>query len=103
PLSRRLRMGEPGEDKRSLRGAPEENRGLLRPVFYLSSALGEDIDDYIDSLIGGDVRFLFGNRKKVDRNYNYNDNSLLVKAIAEGYRGAFWDILRRIGPHSSIA
>jgi len=96
PLFRQLRMEGPGRDKGNLRGAVEENRGLLRPIFYLSSALGEDIDDYIDSLIGGDVRFLFGNRKKVDRNYNYNDNSVLVQAIAEGYRGAFWDILRRI-------
>jgi len=37
-------------------------------------------------------------RKRVDRNYNYNDNSTLAKAIAEGYRGAFGDILRRISP-----
>ncbi len=84
----------------NLQGSLEGNPGLLRPIFYLESELGEDIDDYIDGLIGDDRRFLFGNRKRVDRNYNYNDNSVLSKAIAEGYRGAFWDILRRISPDS---
>jgi hypothetical protein len=81
-----------------LHGAVEGNAGLLRPIFYLESELGEDIEDYIDRLIGNDRRFLFGNRKRVDRNYNYNDNNVLAKAIAQGYRGAFWDILRRISP-----
>ena len=79
-----------------LRGTVEANPGCLRPLFYLSADLGEDIDDYIDELIGSDERFLFGNRKRVDRNYNYNDNSVLAKAIADGHRGAFWDILKRI-------
>ena len=31
-----------------------------------------------------------------DSNYNYNDNLILVEAIRSGYRGAFWDILRRL-------
>jgi radical SAM superfamily enzyme YgiQ (UPF0313 family) len=86
------------KDNPCLHGPVEGNPELLRPVFYLESGLGEDIDDYLDRLIGDDRRFLFGNRKRVDRNYNYNDNSILAKAIAEGYRGAFWDILRRINP-----
>jgi tryptophan 2-C-methyltransferase len=80
----------------NLHGSVEENPELLRPIFYLESELGEDIEDYIDGQIGNDRRFLFGNRKRVDRNYNYNDNSILTKAIAQGYRGAFWDILRRV-------
>jgi len=91
----------PWRDNPNLHGAVEANSGCLRPVFYLSANLGEEVDDRIDELIGGDERFLFGNRKQVDRNYNYNDNSVLVKAISEGYRGAFWDILRRIGPARS--
>ena len=88
-----LRKGNP-----NLHGSVEGNPELLRPIFYLESELGEDIEDYIDGLIGNDRRFLFGNRKRVDRNYNYNDNSMLTKAIAQGYRGAFWDILRRSNP-----
>ncbi len=86
----------PWRENPHLRGAVEANPGCLRPLFYLSADLGEDVDDYLEGLIGGDERFLFGNRKRIDRNYNYNDNSVLVKAIAEGHRGAFWDILRRI-------
>jgi hypothetical protein len=86
------------KENSNLHGAVEGNAGLLRPIFYLESELGEDIEDYIDRLIGNDRRFLFGNRKRVDRNYNYNDNNVLAKAIAQGYRGAFWDILRRISP-----
>lgn len=100
-LFRQILAEGPWRPNPNLRGAVEGNPALLHPVFYLSSALGEDIDDYIDERIAGDNRFLFGNRKKLDRNYNYNDNSVLVKAIADGYRGAFWDILRRIGPNSS--
>ncbi len=82
----------------NLHGSVEVNPELLRPIFYLESGLGEDIEDYIDGLIGNDRRFFFGNRKRMDRNYNYNDNSVLARAIAQGYRGAFWDILRRISP-----
>jgi hypothetical protein len=33
----------------------------------------------------------------VERNYNYNENSRLMEAIQQGYRGAFWDILKRMG------
>ncbi len=98
PLFRQLRSRSPGLQNPNLQGAVEGNDGYLRPLFYLSSVLGEDIDDYLEGRIGGDVRFLFGNRNQVDRNYNYNDNSVLVTAIAEGYRGAFWDILRRMSP-----
>ena len=76
----------------------EKTPELLRPIFYLESELGEDIEDYLDGLIGNDRRSLFGNRKGVNRNYNYNDNCILAKAIAQGYRGAFWDVLRRINP-----
>ena len=95
-LFRQIREQGPWRENPHLQGAVEANAGCLRPLFYLSADLGEDIDDYIDELIGGDERFLFGNRKRADRNYNYNDNSVLVKAIADGHRGAFWDILRKI-------
>ena len=31
-----------------------------------------------------------------DRNYNYSGHDLLCDAIRRGYRGAYWDILRRL-------
>jgi radical SAM superfamily enzyme YgiQ (UPF0313 family) len=75
----------------------EKNESFLAPVFYLSSELGEDASRYLEGLIGGDERFLFMARDISNSNYNYNDNSVLVEAIRDGYRGAFWDILRRLG------
>jgi radical SAM superfamily enzyme YgiQ (UPF0313 family) len=73
----------------------ERNESFLAPAFYLSSELGEDVAAYLEGLIGGDERFMFMSGIAAGNNYNYNDNSLLVKAIKDGYRGAFWDILRR--------
>jgi len=58
--------------------------------------IGDEITSYVGKLINGDKRFFFASPEDVDQNYNYNDNSLLVNAIKRGYRGAFWDILRRI-------
>jgi hypothetical protein len=74
----------------------ERNESFLAPAFYLSSELGADVAVYLEGLIGGDERFMFMSGIAADSNYNYNNNSLLVKAIKDGYRGAFWDILRRL-------
>jgi hypothetical protein len=69
---------------------------LLRPVFFLSPALGEDVEGRILELIGGDERFFTAGLGDDDRDYNYSGHTLLVKAIGQGQRGAFWDILRRL-------
>jgi hypothetical protein len=69
---------------------------FFAPVFYLSSALGEDALGYLAGLIAGDERFFFMSGEVADQNYNYNENILLMNAIRDGYRGAFWDILRRL-------
>lgn len=72
----------------------DRNDNFLSPTFYLSPGLGENIDEYISNLIGGDERFFFS-AKKDSQNYNYNQNQVLINAIKKGYRGAYWDILRR--------
>jgi radical SAM superfamily enzyme YgiQ (UPF0313 family) len=79
-----------------LQGTIDENPNMLRPIFYLSHELGDDIASYIEELIKGDSRFFFVSKGQTPRNYNYNDNSQLMTAIKKGYRGAFWDILRRL-------
>lgn len=79
-----------------LRGHLRDNDDLLRPVFYVDAALGDDPCDIVINAIGGDERFFPPPRLKDARNYNYNDNRVLTDAIAAGHRGAFWDILRRI-------
>ncbi len=73
---------------------------LLKPTFYVSPALGERPARLICDLIAGDSRF-FGPTDDVetgdvpDSGYNYNENCVLTEAIAQGARGAYWDILRQ--------
>ena len=91
-----LRSG-PLEFNRNLHGAKDGNNSFFRPVFYLSADLGDEVPQYLDRLIDNDQRFLFMKPPRAgDMNYNYNDNSRLAEAISQGYRGAFWDILRRV-------
>jgi radical SAM superfamily enzyme YgiQ (UPF0313 family) len=74
----------------------ERDSSFLAPIFYLSAELGEDASRYLEKLIGGDERFMFMAGEASNTNYNYNANAVLVDAIRNGYRGAFWDILRRL-------
>lgn len=94
-LAKMILQQSPVESNPHLHG--ERNDSFLAPVFYLSSELGEDASRYLEGLIGGDERFMFMAGDASGSNYNYNDNSILVDAIKSGCRGAFWDILRRLG------
>ena len=84
------------EENRNLQGKVRGNSDFFEPVFYVSSKLGEDVDFYISGLISGDRRFFFATRNDQESGYNYNQNRVLVEAIQRGYRGAYWDILRRL-------
>ena len=86
----------------NLRGAVIGNENFFAPIFYLSAALGADAEAYLAELVNGDERFFIGSKEGVDKNYNYNENTRLVKAIKAGYRGAFWDILRRIAEKDEL-
>jgi len=97
-LAQMIHAGGPLDKNPNLRGNVSENDNFFAPIYYIASDLGEDVVAYLDHLIGGDQRFFFfGDTAEADKNYNYNDNTVLVDAINQGYRGAFWDILRRIG------
>ncbi len=80
----------------SLHGAIEDNDDFLKPVYFISPEVGLGVVDYISSLVEGDPRFLHASPDQVAGNYNYNDNSVLVQAIRSGYKGAYWDTLRRL-------
>ena len=77
---------------------------MLKPTFYVAPALGANPARLIRDLIAGDPRFFEpadpapaaaeGDDPYAD--YNYNENQALAAAIAEGARGAYWDILRRL-------
>ena len=67
------------------------------PLFYIDPAVAESGPELIAGLIGSDERFFFEcpTETAATRSYNYNENGPLQEALAAGYRGAFWDILRR--------
>ena len=70
------------------------------PLFFVEPKIAPFADELLEELIGDDRRFFF-NPSGPEKNYNYNDNQLLVDAIGEGYRGAYWDILRRCADGSA--
>ncbi len=84
------------EHNPNLRGAVTHNPDFTAPVFYLSEQLGEAPERYLSQLVAGDQRFFFPTAEAGAESYNYNDNQRLVDAIKQGYRGAYWDILRRL-------
>lgn len=95
-LGRMVLRGGLSESNPALYGRIADNEDLLYPVYYISPEVGLEIVDYISDLIQGDPRFFHASRDQLDGNYNYNENAVLVDAIRAGYRGAYWDILRRV-------
>ena len=95
-LGRMVRREGIAASNPSLHGRIGDNEDFLLPIYYISPKVGIEVVDNIADLIGGDQRFLYASMDQIDRNYNYNDNSVLVQAIRKGYRGAYWDILRRV-------
>jgi radical SAM superfamily enzyme YgiQ (UPF0313 family) len=96
PLARALQDRDPARGATGRNAGPDRNGALLRPAFYVSEHLGADIWSTVADLVGDDPRFFFANPAQPESNYNYNDNRLLVDAVAQGHRGAYWDILRRL-------
>lgn len=71
------------------------------PLFFIEPEIAPKVFDLLDEGIAGDRRFFFFDPSRPERNYNYNANQRLAEAIRQGYRGAYWDILRRIQDRSS--
>jgi len=70
--------------------------GLDDPLFFLEPGIESGVYDLMHELTDGDPRFLFYDPARPDRNYNYNNHERLADAIRAGYRGAYWDILRKL-------
>jgi radical SAM superfamily enzyme YgiQ (UPF0313 family) len=79
--------------KDNLYGDTSSDSNFLKTVFYISKKIGKDLVGYTNSLVSGDKRFFNGTSDEFDRNYNYNENLELQKAIKSGCRGAYWNIL----------
>ncbi len=92
------------EGERSIRRKYDAPVNLFKPTFYISATLGEHPAEMVRDLIDGDERFfepaieqaLESVEEDDASNYNYNENNLISKSIAQGARGAYWDILRRL-------
>ncbi len=91
PGTRLSRMVESG----SLREGITGGESIHDPLFFMEPKIKEDVFAFLDHLIGDDERFFFFDPDSPKRNYNYNANQRLAEAIEKGYRGAYWDILRR--------
>ncbi|OHD74230.1 MAG: hypothetical protein A2177_11875 [Spirochaetes bacterium RBG_13_68_11] len=96
PLADEVRRTGPMETNPALRGERLGNGQFLRPVFYLSPGLGPDPAALVRDAVGDDPRFFLPGGREEARDYNYNDNEILERAIRDGARGAYWDILRRM-------
>jgi tryptophan 2-C-methyltransferase len=96
-LARTVAREGPLEDNPNLRGHGGDGRDFFQPVFYIDRRLGSEPGALVASIIGDDARFFQPAAGIAKLDYNYNDNRPLVRAIAAGARGAFWDILRRLG------
>lgn len=100
-LAKILAASGPLSDNAAIWGRTTADEQLLEPVFYLAPDLGspQEAAGLVSKMIGGDERFFFGGTGD-DSDYSYDDNQVLVEAIAAGARGAYWDILRRLRPGS---
>jgi hypothetical protein len=83
--------------QKKLRAGLEGGDDASEPLFFIDPAVAPFASRVLDELIGDDPRFLFFDSDRPERDYNYNANQRLVDAIRKGYRGAYWDILRRYG------
>jgi radical SAM superfamily enzyme YgiQ (UPF0313 family) len=110
-LGVRLYPGTPIESMVAAEGPLENNLSvhrlypgpvdLLQPTFYISAALGRRPAALVRELIDDDPRFFpprdpaAGDPAQTPDDHNYNENQALAEAIANGARGAYWDILRK--------
>jgi tryptophan 2-C-methyltransferase len=102
PLASLLLAAGPLESNPNLRRRETGPVDLLQPTFYISTHLGCRPASLVRELIGDDPRFfppqedLSADHPPRQDGHNYNQNQVLLDAISSGYRGAYWDILRRM-------
>jgi len=95
PLEHELRSRVFSPTADFLYGKVKDNENFLQPVYYLAPGIGEDAYSYLNELIGDDPRFFSLADPRKDRDYSYTENQVLMEAIEQGHRGAFWHILKK--------
>jgi len=96
-LSRNPNLRRAGASASEHDHTADATAALLQPTFYISEALGENPAGLVKEIIAGDQRFFEPTEEQgMPENYNYNQNLLLIEAIKNGARGAYWDILQQM-------
>ena len=72
----------------------ETVKNALEPAVYFSPALGDDPIGLVRQCLGSSPRFLLLAGLGEQGSYNYVDDVWLSRAIENGARGAYWDIIR---------
>ena len=94
-----VRSEGPLESNPAIRRKYEGPYDFFKPTFYIARGLGPEPAGLIKDLIAGDPRFFEPTAETPEADatdHNYNDNSELTEAIANGARGAYWDILHQL-------
>jgi len=105
-MTRRIAAKQSLDNQPGIRRHYDGPIDLLKPTFYIAPALGERPAALVRELIAGDPRFFEPADDAPERSsqtdprtdYNYNENRALSDAIAQGSRGAYWDVLRKLRP-----
>ena len=100
-MARRVAAEGQMESNPAVRRNYDGSVDLFKPTYYVSAALGPRPASLVRDCIAGDARFFPPADEApagghADGDHNYNQNLPLVRAIAGGARGAYWDILRKL-------
>lgn len=96
PLWRLLGQGGQGGKGELDSGLRGDRSSKVEPLFYVSPELGRDPLALVSEIVAGDPRFMLLAAPSARDSYNYAGDDVLARAIENGERGAYWDILRRI-------
>jgi radical SAM superfamily enzyme YgiQ (UPF0313 family) len=102
PIESIIAAEGPLESNPSIRRHYEGPINLLQPTFYLSERMGRQPARLVRELIDNDPRFFppdndsADDSAQVSEDHNYSENQALVEKIAQGARGAYWDLLREL-------
>ncbi len=75
----------------------EAAKDPLQTSVYFSPAMGEDPVGLARRCVGKNPRFLLLAGPGEEGSYNYADDNWLSRTIENGARGAYWDIIRKMG------
>jgi hypothetical protein len=69
----------------------------LKPEVYYSPDMGDDPVGFVRKCMGNEPRCLLLASAGEKGSYNYAGNDTLSLAIKNGFKGAYWDIIRQMG------